>query len=350
MRKLNRLSVRLTQLQDIGGLRIIVDDNAAVDRINAAIVQTLGSSRNYSIKRSTDYRPYGRDDSGYRALHNVILSDSIHLEMQVRSHAQHYWAESVERTSVFYGKRLKEGEGSNVVLLYFKNLSILFGEVGRGNKASADAVSMLERLRAKSEEVIRREGHSHLMDGYVNEDVIKTMLQKEKSNPGQFNNWILVFDWSSASFLTWDIVSREPGAAVAQYVRYEKEFPEDRNYEVVLIGSSDIATVQKTHSHYFGLARPDSILEDLGQSVRSFVSDAAIDYGAKKILTVLFRRKVWGERHGIQKSTLQNHFCKDVPNFDASLLVLLDRGLILNKGGPGLALNVAKTAEIEQLV
>lgn len=350
VRKLNRLSVRLTQLQDIGGLRVIAEKNRDADRISTAVDEALSRLRRFSLVRTTDYRPLGRDDSGYRALHKIISFGGLHLELQIRSRAQHYWAESVERTSVFYGRRLKEGEGSNVVLLYFKKLSSLFREIEWGRKAPADEIATLETLRIKAEEIIRRDGHAQLMDGHVNEDVIKTMLQKERSNPGQLNNWILVFDWNTASFLTWDIASREPEEAMKQYARYEREFPEAQMYEVVLVGSSDILTVQKTHSHYFGLARPDKILEDLGQSVRSFADDVALDYGAKKILSVLARRKIWGETQGVQRTTLRNHFCKDVEFFDASLEILLERGLVLSKGGAGLTLNVAKTAEIESIV
>lgn len=350
LRKLKRLSVRLTQLQDIGGLRVIFETNDQADRFALAIDEHLENDERFNLLRTTDYRPYGRDDSGYRALHKIIKHGELHLELQIRSRAQHYWSESVERTSVFYGKRLKEGEGSSVVILYFKNLSSLFGQIERGHKASVESVAMLERLRSKSEQLIRRDGHAHLMDGFVNEDVIKTMLQKEKSNPGRFNNWILVFDWSTASFITWEVASRDSEIAVSQYVRYEKEFPEDKNFEVVLVGSSDISTVQKTHSHYFGIAKPDSILQDLGQSVRSFVDDATLDFGAKKILSCLVKRKIWGESQGIQKSTLQNHFCKDVENFEASLEILVERGLIINKGGAGLTLNVSRTAEIESSI
>lgn len=283
-------------------------------------------------------------------MHKIIKFGALYLELQIRSNAQHYWAESIERTSVFYGKRLKEGEGSNIVISYFKTLSNLFREVERGNKASPENVALLEVQRAEAESVIRLDGHSHLMDGSVNQDVIKTMLQTEKSNPGRLNNWILVFDWNSASFVTWDIASREPDEAVKQYARYERDFPENKLYEVVLVGSSDISTVQKTHSHYFGLSRPDRILEGIGQSVRSFVDDAKLDYGAKKILHCLYKRKIWGEKQGIQRSTLSNHFCKDVEFFDSSIEILLERNLIISKGGAGFTLNPSKSAEIDNLI
>lgn len=349
LRKLNRLTVRLTQLQDIGGLRVIVGSNADVDRVSRIIDDCLQRSESFSLLRNTDYRPMGRDDSGYRAFHKIIGFGKLIMELQLRSSAQHYWAESIERTSVFYGKRIKEGEGSNVVLSYFKNLSNLFSMIENGRSAPTDSIATLERLRSSAEEEIKNDGHSHLMEGYVNEDVIKAMLEKERSNPRSFNNWILVFDWNTASFVTWEVASKDTDEAVAQYSRYEKDYLETDKYEVVLIGSSDIATVQKTHSHYFGLARPDEILESLGQSVRSFSEDLDLDYGAKRIISVLVTRKTWGMKKGIQRSTLQNHFCADVQRFDESIRLLIEKEYLLDKGGAGVTLNVAKTSEIERL-
>lgn len=350
LRKLNRLTVRLTQLQDIGGLRIIVDNNSESDVVASLLDQKFSKSSNFKFQRDSDYRPAGRDDSGYRALHKIVKWRDLYLEVQIRTRAQHYWAESVERTSVFYGKRLKEGQGSNLVLAYFKILSRVFAEIERGYKPAQDDLDALESLRKKGEEIIRRDGHSHLMDGVVNEDIVKTLIQKERSNPTRVNNWILVFDWRTANFVTWDIVSREPAEAIETYARYEKQFPERDFYEVVLIGSSDVATVQKTHSHYFGISSPSRILEDLGQSIVKIADDPDLDNGAKAILRRLAKRKIWGSAQGIQRQTLKNHFCKEVANFEGSVDLLLKLGYVIEKGGAGLTLNVSKTAEIDQLL
>src|SRR5690606_17566598 len=56
IRKLNRLSVRLTQLQDIGGCRIIVEQNSDVDQLMAFLEAKVASQRSISIERVTDYR------------------------------------------------------------------------------------------------------------------------------------------------------------------------------------------------------------------------------------------------------------------------------------------------------
>lgn len=350
IRKLNRFSTRLTQLQDIGGLRIIVNKNDDVDRVAKIIDGLLETENTFRLLRSPDYRPYGRDDSGYRALHKIVRLGPVDLEIQIRSQAQHFWAESIERTSVFYGRRLKEGEGNPLVLQYFKALSDYFSMVERGVKRPPSAIRDLEGQREQAEAVIQSDGLSHLTQGSVNTDVIYAMLAKQRANPGRFNNWILVFDWSTASFVNWEIASFDADEAVSQYIRNEKIYPEEKNYEVVLIGSSDVETVQKTHSHYFGLDRPDKILEDLGESIRKFSHNIDLDYGARRILEVLAQRKTWGMGKGIQSPTLQNHFCKDVPRFDESLKLLIDLDFVVSKGGAGVTLNVAKTAEIQSLL
>ncbi|MFQ8806358.1 MAG: RelA/SpoT domain-containing protein [Alistipes indistinctus] len=126
LRKLKRLNTRLTQLQDIGGLRVIVDQNSDVDKLIEYITSKLKQQTSIVVKRIVDYREKGRDDSGYRAAHIVMERDGVFLELQIRSRIQHYWAELIERTSVIYGYVIKELEGDRRVIDYFKDLSNLF--------------------------------------------------------------------------------------------------------------------------------------------------------------------------------------------------------------------------------
>jgi len=209
---------------------------------------------------------------------------------------------------------------------------------------------MLDDLRRESEDIVRRDGHPAIIDGTVNHDVVKTLIEAERSNPSRLNNWILVFDWKTANFQTWEKVSRDPKDAVAAYSRYEKQFPESENYEVVLIGSSDIETVQKTHSHYFGLSGHGAIFEELGQSITKITDDFEMNKGSKIILSRMKKKKIWGEAKGIQRQTLKNHFCKDVDKFEECLDFLIKAGYLLDKGGAGVTLNLHLASEIEKLV
>jgi len=145
IRKLGRLSVRLTQLQDIGGCRIIVEKNADVDRLLNFIKERVAEQSSLSIDRVTDYRDRGRDVTGYRALHILLSRGGCKLELQVRSRIQHYWSESIERTSVVYGHYLKENEGHPSVISYFQRLSDAFFELESGREPSAHSRIEIDR-------------------------------------------------------------------------------------------------------------------------------------------------------------------------------------------------------------
>lgn len=350
IRKLNRLSVRLTQLQDIGGCRIIVEKNQDVEKLRKFIEEKISTQSNFKLNRSTDYREKGRDDTGYRSLHLMLEKNGIKLELQIRSRIQHYWAESIERTSVIYGYHLKEKEGDQAVIGYFKQLSDIFYEIEAGREPHAQEKLELDQLRAKSEAIIESSDKNKVFNSYVNEDIIKTLSEKEARNKNGLNNWIIVFDWNSGAFVSWDIINRNPDDAIAAYVQYENMFPASAGYEVVMIGSSDVATVRQTHSHYFGIESYDNILESLDQSIVGFSKRMDIDVGARQILIALHRKRHWGNNR-VPADILKNHHCGKMMTFDSSLRVLQEKELITSKSpNDQISLNIKKKAEIEQYI
>jgi ppGpp synthetase/RelA/SpoT-type nucleotidyltranferase len=350
IRKLNRLSVRLTQLQDIGGCRIIVQKNADVDRIHKYLTEKVKSQSVFTIERTTDYRELGRDDTGYRSLHVLLKRGGVHLELQIRSRIQHYWSESIERTSVIYGYHLKESEGDKQVIGYFKNLSDVFYDIEAGREPTLEKRLKVDELRYTCERIIQQSDKHKVFDSYVNEDIIRTLTEKESKNAAGLNNWILVFDWNAGAFVSWDIVSRNPSDAVETYIEYERMFPVESGYEVVLVGSSEVATVRQTHSHYFGIESYENILESLDTSIVGFSRKIDIDIGARQILATLHRRRFWGKKT-VSIDTLSNHFCKGVLTFESSLRSLHERQLVQtsSKNG-GVSLSIQKKSEIEQYV
>jgi ppGpp synthetase/RelA/SpoT-type nucleotidyltranferase len=348
IRKLNRFSVRLTQLQDIGGCRIIVDNNKDSDNLIIFLFDKINSSQDIKVKRKTDYREKGRDITGYRAFHIILEKNGFNLELQIRSKIQHYWAESIERTSVIYGYLLKEQEGDSNVVSYFRMLSDVFFELEAGRDAGVRQKLELDSFRQTAEQIIRRSDRNNLIGGYVNDDIIETLKGIEGRNPNGLNNWILVFDWSTGNFVTWDVVGRDSSAAVDAYMRYEKQYTEDDKFEVVLIGSSDVATVKQTHSHYFGIESLDNTLENFDQSIIGFSRRMELDVGARQILSVLFRKKYWGKKE-ISTDTLRNHYCKNVITFDASLRSLIANDLVKQSTANGpISMNVKNRKMIEQ--
>lgn len=350
IRKLKRLSVRLTQLQDIGGCRIIVEKNDLVDQVIDFLKSKISSTADLNLERITDYRAKGRDVTGYRSVHLLLERGGKKLELQIRSRIQHYWAESIERTSVIYGRHLKEGEGDPSVISYFQKLSDVFFEIESGRTPSVRSRLEIDVAKKAAEAIIREQTPSKAMGSYVNEGIIITLAEKEKRSPNPINNWIIVFDWNSGQFVSWDIVGRTPDEAIKAYVRYENQFPVEKNFEVVLIGSSRVATVRRTHSHYFGIEDYDKILESLDESIEGFETIGAIDVSGRQILLKLYTKHFWGKKT-VAQDTLRNHFCKDVQNLDFALEKLVQRGLVLREHADGpVSLNIKARAEIDKLV
>lgn len=350
IRKLRRFSVRLSQLQDIGGARVVVDGNSDVQMLLDYMTKEakIGSMK---ISRVTDYRERGRDDSGYRAAHLIFDASGIAIELQVRSKIQHYWAEAIERTSVVYGHYLKELDGDQIVLSYFKYLSDAFYDIEMGYKIEPQKKIRLAKLRGDAEAVIDSVDKKNISSGYVNDGVIKTLCEKEKAlGPNRVNNWIIVFNWNEGNFITWDVVDRDPDNAIRTYVEYEKNFPQEDGFEVVLIGSASVSAIRDTHSHYFGLSYSGDALETLDESIIGFSRRMDIDIGSRDILAVMYRKHYWGNK-SVSLDTLKNHYCKENIGFQSSLEALIDKGLIRQRFiGSGFSLNVDKKMEIEKYI
>ena len=93
--KLARGSMRLSQMQDIAGCRIIAVDRTDQDRLVAALSQLLPDARVLDLRV--------RPSHGYRAVHVVPMIDGYRVEVQVRTNLQHWWAELSETLALGHG-------------------------------------------------------------------------------------------------------------------------------------------------------------------------------------------------------------------------------------------------------
>lgn len=99
--KLRRTTIRLRQIDDIIGCRVIVPDVAAQD-VLAGRITLLGPAK----VRDRRVRP----SSGYRAVH-VIVGSEPYIEVQVRTRLQDAWAEYSELAADAFGADVKYGGG-----------------------------------------------------------------------------------------------------------------------------------------------------------------------------------------------------------------------------------------------
>jgi ppGpp synthetase/RelA/SpoT-type nucleotidyltranferase len=103
--KLQREHIRLTQMQDIAGCRVVVDDIREQDRVTASLVAVFEECE------VADRRV--RPSHGYRAVHVIVKLRAKLVEVQIRTALQHLWAEMSEKVSDMEGLSVKYGGGSD---------------------------------------------------------------------------------------------------------------------------------------------------------------------------------------------------------------------------------------------
>ncbi|MBB3408524.1 hypothetical protein FHT87_002427 [Rhizobium sp. BK316] len=133
-RKLRESSTKLDQMQDIAGVRAIMDDIAGVRALTASIQQKFP----HTLRQEWAYIDAPKED-GYRSHHLVFHFcpgkkdqepfTGRRIELQIRTRLQHSWATAVEAVGLFNGVDLKHHKGSEDWLRLFQLMSAEFSHV-----------------------------------------------------------------------------------------------------------------------------------------------------------------------------------------------------------------------------
>lgn len=141
-------TVRLSQMQDVGGIRVVLSD--LQDEEN--MVERILLNWQDDVVRHDDYVA-DPQPSGYRGHHIVVKRAGRIVEVQVRTENQHTWAESVESSGRLIDRELKWGDGPGEVLGYYSLLGAVVDSADRGETISR---STLQATEAAREAAIRR--------------------------------------------------------------------------------------------------------------------------------------------------------------------------------------------------
>ena len=118
--KLQRETIRLTQIQDIAGCRLLVSGAAAQEETVARLVD--------NIERVTVVDRRVLPSHGYRAVHVIAVADGKPIEIQVRTALQHLWAEYSEKMADVVDPAIKYGGGPEDVQKLLWDYSVLVME------------------------------------------------------------------------------------------------------------------------------------------------------------------------------------------------------------------------------
>lgn len=145
--KLRRESIRLSQIQDIAGARLIVPSIKGQDRVVRQIAKAF--ERTVIIDRRE------RPSHGYRAVHVIAFIAGAPVEIQVRTALQHLWAELSEKLADVMDPAIKYGGGEPDVRSALTGISAAFADIEHDEHKLLQLESRIKNLRESSPELGR---------------------------------------------------------------------------------------------------------------------------------------------------------------------------------------------------
>ena len=141
--------MRLSQMQDLAGARIVVHDRLLQDK---AVCMVREDCEAYGRTcRVIDRRD--RPSHGYRAVHVIMLWRQIPIEVQIRTELQDTWAQMTERLADRWGRGIRYGEGPDSLDGSAEALKLVEQrrEMVASLAAFGDMVAQVEEMRAKAD-------------------------------------------------------------------------------------------------------------------------------------------------------------------------------------------------------
>lgn len=136
--------MQLARMHDIGGCRAVVGTEDEILDIATHL------RRRWTVVRDYNYMAAPKPHSGYRAFHLVVEKNDYLIEVQLRTHVQHRWAELIEvvdrRNPDF---DLKGGSAPAELVEYYRLGSELLAAEERGEQADSDVVERFRRLHGE---------------------------------------------------------------------------------------------------------------------------------------------------------------------------------------------------------
>lgn len=125
-------AMQLTTMQDIAGVRAILD---AIEDVERLVNEYKAETRfEHELIDEKDYISFPRSEDGYRSYHLIYryknsrnpLYNGLRVEMQLRTRLQHVWATAVETMGTFLGQALKSRQGDQEWIDFFAIVSSAF--------------------------------------------------------------------------------------------------------------------------------------------------------------------------------------------------------------------------------
>ncbi len=249
--KLRRFpKMNLARMQDIGGLRAVVNTISVAKELRDAYINS--SRFSHKLVADIDYIATPKE-SGYRGFHLVYRYrgritgdyDGLRVELQIRTRIQHAWATAVEVAGTFLNQSLKSSEGSREWLQFFALASAGLATMEDCFVGDAYSRFSVGELRSKTKDEERRLRVSDTLGAFG------SAVSAISQNHVRGSYYLIVLDLEVRRVhITTYRKSRLEEASQAYTLR-EKEIAEGAASQAVLVSASSIDQLRRAYPNYF---------------------------------------------------------------------------------------------------
>ena len=248
--KLERFpQMRLSQMQDIGGLRAIPP---GIEEVYELVELYRRSSFQHEVKNEKDYIVDPKP-SGYRCYHIVYRYknnlnksyDGLMIELQIRTKLQHAWATAVETMGTFIDHSLKSSQGPQEWLNFFSLIGNAFAYVeGTNTLNEFNNMDRAEVFREVRDEAERLQVVNQL-DGF------SQVIANVETDRRQGSLHLVVLDIPNKEVRIKTFSKTSIDEASREYLKEEEQITDSNKKQVVLVSSSSLDNLRKAYTSYF---------------------------------------------------------------------------------------------------
>ncbi|MES2097653.1 MAG: RelA/SpoT domain-containing protein [Pseudomonadota bacterium] len=245
------MSVRLSQMQDIAGCRVIFDD---INHLFEFKAMMDAGKFNHKLRYQKDYINEPKDD-GYRGIHQIYEYqvearqghasenqpwNGMRVEIQYRTTLQHTWATAVETAGLLTGNNPKFKQGSPAFIEFFQITSEILARFVEKKTSCLPEVTNQYLV----DEFNRLNSETHIIDIFENVNTQVTGEKFEKTS-------ILIFyfkdleDGSRIEVRSYDSIN----AGIRDYNDLEKEL--SGKADLVLVKADAQESMRSAYRNYF---------------------------------------------------------------------------------------------------
>ncbi|WP_416866713.1 MAG: RelA/SpoT domain-containing protein [Imperialibacter sp.] len=253
--KLERIrGINLSQIQDIGGCRVVVANVRDLDKLTRVYTSRSSRGLKHDLFSVDDYVFVKPRFTGYRSIHLVYkyISDknkdynNLKIEIQLRTLLQHAWATAVETIDSFTNQSLKLGGGEQDWRRFFSLISSIIA-LKENTPIVPDTPDHFDTLRKEIILLEKKLKVINLLEGFSAAVHFTTDVDYQKA--GFF---LLELDplEKIVNIMSFSSGSRGLNKASEQYLELEKKNKFNQK-NIVLVSSDTLETLRLTYPNYY---------------------------------------------------------------------------------------------------